>query len=289
MRYGFVVPFADSREFADLARLGEQRGWDGVFTWEALWGVDAWVTLGAAAMVTDAIALGTMLTPVARHRPWDLASRVLTVDQLSGGRAIVGAGLGALHEGWVAFEADEGRKIRAEKLDEALAIYAGLMAGQPFSYEGRHYSAKPTDFMLPNPPVQRPHPPVWMVGAKVVGSERQPSLERAARWQGLIPQWLDRNARSSDGSGEVPGPERMASIVDDVRRLRAAADLPWDGYDVILEADSTGEFVKTAPAGPDEWADAGVTWWVESWWSVEPGPDGLAEVRRRVELGPPPW
>ena len=36
-----------------------------------------------------------------------------------------------------------------------------------------------------------------------------------------------------------------------------------------------------------DWADAGATWWVESWWSVEPGPGGLAEVRRRVEAGPP--
>jgi luciferase-like monooxygenase len=289
MRYGFVVPFADAREFAELARLGEARGWDGVFTWEALWGVDAWVTLGAAAMVTEQIKLGTMVTPVSRHKPWDLASKVRTVDTVSGGRAILGAGLGALHDGWLAFEADEGRKTRAEKVDEALAIYAGLMAGQPFEFGGRHYQARPTDFMLPEPPVQKPHPPVWMVGAKVVGRDRQPSLERAARWEGLIPQWLDRSARSADGSGEVPGPDRMATIVDEVRALREGAGLPWEGYDVILEADSTGEFVKTESSSPDEWAGAGATWWIESWWSVEPGAEGLAEVRRRVELGPPPW
>jgi hypothetical protein len=289
MRYGFVVPFADAREFADLARLGEERGWDGVFTWEALWGVDAWVTLGAAAMVTERIRLGTMLTPVPRHRPWDLATKVRTVDTISGGRAILGAGLGAVHEGWLAFEEDEGRKVRAEKLDEALAIYAGLMAGQPFEYDGTHYQAKPTTFALPPPPVQTPRPPVWVVGARVAGRARQRSLERAARWDGLIPQWLDGGARSSDGSSDVPGPGRMATIVGEVRAIREGLGLPWDGYDVILEADSTGEFVKTQPSGPDEWADAGVTWWIESWWSVDPGPDGLAEVRRRVELGPPPW
>jgi alkanesulfonate monooxygenase SsuD/methylene tetrahydromethanopterin reductase-like flavin-dependent oxidoreductase (luciferase family) len=288
MRYGFVVPFADAREFADLARLGEERGWDGVFTWEALWGVDAWVTLGAAAMVTDSIRLGTMLTPVSRHKPWDLASKVRTVDTISGGRAILGAGLGACHDGWLAFEVDEGRKLRAEKLDEALAIYAGLMAGQPFEFQGKHYQAKPTDFMLPDPPVQKPHPPVWVVGAKVVGRARQPSLERAARWDGLLPAWIDRRDPAPSGEG-VTGPERMASIVADVRRLRDDAGLPWEGYDVILEADSTGEFVKTELRSPDEWAAAGVTWWIESWWSIEPGAVGLAEVRRRVELGPPPW
>ena len=66
----------DAREFAELAALGEQRGWDGVFTWEAVWGLDAWVTLGAAAMVTERVKLGTLLTPAARWRPWDLASAV---------------------------------------------------------------------------------------------------------------------------------------------------------------------------------------------------------------------
>ncbi len=49
---------------------------------EALFGVDAWISLGAAAMVTERIALGTLLTPVSRWKPWDLASRVGTVDRL---------------------------------------------------------------------------------------------------------------------------------------------------------------------------------------------------------------
>ena len=89
MRFGFVVPYADAREFADLAALGEQRGWDGVFTWEAVWGLHAWVTLGAASMVTERVRLGTLLTPASRWRPWDLASAVLTVDRLSGGRAVL--------------------------------------------------------------------------------------------------------------------------------------------------------------------------------------------------------
>src|SRR5581483_5122265 len=98
MKFGFVVPYEDSRGFAEVAALGERWGWDAVFTWEAVFGVDAWVTLGAAAMVTERIRLGTLLTPVSRWKPWDLASRVGTVDRLSDGRTILGVGLGALHE-----------------------------------------------------------------------------------------------------------------------------------------------------------------------------------------------
>jgi alkanesulfonate monooxygenase SsuD/methylene tetrahydromethanopterin reductase-like flavin-dependent oxidoreductase (luciferase family) len=63
MRFGFVVPHGDARDFAEVAALGERHGWDGVFTWEAVWGVHAWVTLGAASMVTERIRLGTLLTP----------------------------------------------------------------------------------------------------------------------------------------------------------------------------------------------------------------------------------
>src|SRR5262245_48739206 len=108
MRFGFVVPYAaEAREFADLAAVAERCGWDAVFTWEALWGVDAWVTLATAATRTESIRLGTMVTPVSRIKPWDLATKVRTVDRLSEGRVILGAGLGALHDGWTAFEADE--------------------------------------------------------------------------------------------------------------------------------------------------------------------------------------
>ena len=277
-----MVPFGDARDFAEIAALGERVGWDGIFTYEAVFGVDAWVTLGAAAMLTERIRLGTLLTPVSRWKPWDLASRVGTVDRLSGGRAILGAGLGALHEGWLAFEDDEGRKARAEKLDEGLAIYAGLMRGQPFEFSGRHYQARPTDFGLPDPPVQRPHPPVWMVGAKVVGRESQPSLDRAARWDGLLPQVIDPDSRHKPGSID-----EFVSVVDDVRVRRSAAGLDWSAYDVVLEADSTGEFLQREPADPAAWEDAGATWWVESWWTLQKGDEGRRELRRRVAAGPP--
>jgi hypothetical protein len=285
MRYGFVVPFADSREFAGLAALGERYGWDAVFTWETLYGVDAWVSLAAAAMVTERIRLGTLLTPVPRVKPWDLATHVGTVDRLSNGRVILGAGLGALHEGWTAYEADEGRKVRVEKLEEGLAVYAGLLTGQPFAFDGKHYQAKPNEFMQPPPPVQRPHPPVWVVGAKVVGREKQPSLARAARWQGLLSVWVDPDSPNAGSSG-VTSPARLKSIIDDVRRLRDDAGLPWEGYDVVCEADSYGEFVTTEGT-PDDWAEVGANWWVESWWGLEAGEAGEAELRRRIEVGPP--
>ena len=112
--------------------------------------------------------------------------------------------------------------------------------------------------------------------------DTQPSLARAARWDGLLPAFYDK-----DKEHDQFGPDQLASVVAEVRALRAAAGLAEAPYDVVLEADSTGEFVQRDPPDPASWAAAGATWWVESWWSIERGPAGLAEVRRRIAAGPP--
>ena len=83
MRFGFVVPWADADAIGDLAATAEASGWDGLFVWEPVWGVDAWICLALAATRTSTIRLGTMLTPPSRRRPWELASQVATVDRLS--------------------------------------------------------------------------------------------------------------------------------------------------------------------------------------------------------------
>jgi alkanesulfonate monooxygenase SsuD/methylene tetrahydromethanopterin reductase-like flavin-dependent oxidoreductase (luciferase family) len=284
MRFGFSVPFGDARSVADRAVAAERAGWDAIFDWEAVWGDDAWVSLTAAAMVTERIRIGTLLSPLPRIKPWDLASRVSSLDRLSGGRFQLCVGLGACHPGWTAFEPDEGRAKRAQLLDEGLAIYAGLMHGQPFEYDGRHHHVRPTDFMLPDPPIQQPHPPVWVVGAARVGADgaqSTPSLARAARWEGLLPSVIGET-----GPDEAASPESMARLVERTRELREEAGLPWEGYDVVVEGRSHGEG-RTEPGDPRVWAEAGGTWWVEGAWDLQPTPEGNAELDRRIAAGPP--
>jgi alkanesulfonate monooxygenase SsuD/methylene tetrahydromethanopterin reductase-like flavin-dependent oxidoreductase (luciferase family) len=283
MRFGAVIPYASEREFTELAGIAEAAGWDQVFTWEAVWGQDAWATLAAAAMGTEHIRLGTLLTPAARYRPWDLASRVASVDRLSGGRVTLGVGLGALHGNWLAFEPADSRAVRARRLDEVLDVYAGLMGGQPFSYAGEHFSASPVTELVPPPPVQRPHPPVWCVGALVPGRQRQRSLERAARWQGVFPAVA---GSSLDDPGSRLTVESLRELVDRIGALRDDAGRSMTGYEVVVEGDSHGSFGQVRPP-VQRWADAGATWWVESWWDLPDSPEGRAETRRRLELGPP--
>ncbi len=283
MKHGFVVPFTSDREFVELAELGEARGWDAVFSWEGVYRHSAWALLAAAAVRTERIRLGTLLTPVARYRPWDLAQSVATVDRLSQGRVVLGAGLGAVNASWLSFESDEGRAVRARRLDEGLAVYAGLLgADDPATYAhtGEFWTVRPVTELAPAPPVLRPHPPVWVVGALVPGRERQRSLERAARWQGIFPAL----AGGAEGSSGLTL-DALAEIVERVRALRAGQGLPWEGYDVVVEGDTHGGF-GSVHGSPRPWADAGATWWVESWWDLPDSADGVTELRRRVEQGP---
>ena len=154
-----------------------------------------------------------------RWKPWDLASRVGTVDRLSNGRTIMGVGLGALHDGWLAFEADEGRKTRAQKLDEGLAVYDGLMRGQPFTFEGTHYNVRPTGSSRPT------HR--FSATASGVGRRRAHDRPRAstvartgARWDGLLPQVI-----APEGRSKPDGLEAFHDVTSVVRRMRTEAGL----------------------------------------------------------------
>jgi len=112
MKFGFVLPRGDARTAADFAQEAEAAGWDGFFVWEPMYGIDAWVALTAAAMRTERIRLGTLLSPVSRMRPWKLASEAATLDNLSGGRVIISVGLGALDTGFAVRRSDGSQSAR---------------------------------------------------------------------------------------------------------------------------------------------------------------------------------
>jgi alkanesulfonate monooxygenase SsuD/methylene tetrahydromethanopterin reductase-like flavin-dependent oxidoreductase (luciferase family) len=274
MKYGFVLPSGDARAAADTARAAEQAGWDGFFVWEPVWGIDAWVSLTAAAMVTERVRLGTMITPLSRMRPWKLASETATLDNLSGGRVILSVGLGALDVGFAEFGEETDRKIRAELLDEGLDILIGLWRDQPFSYDGRHYQVRPTDFMVPSPPVQQPRIPIWVVGAW----NRPKSMARVLRYDGILP-----NAMTPEG-------DHRPLTADDVREIKAYVEThrtETTPFDIVVEGETPGDKPEKAGEQVREWAEAGATWWIEAMWGSLEKPSNRDTFRRRVEQGPP--
>jgi hypothetical protein len=274
MKFGFVLPYGDARAAADFAHEAEEAGWDGFFVWEPVWGIDAWVSLTAAAMRTERIRLGTMITPVSRMRPWELASKTATLDNLSHGRVILAVGLGAPDTGFESFGEVTDRKTRAELLDEGLDIVTGLWRGQPFSYDGKHYHLKPTTFAPPPPPAQKPRIPIWVVGAW----PRLKSMERVLRYDGLLP-----NAMTARGRHRKATPkdiQAMKAFVNGKRKTRTA-------FDIIVEGITPGDSPRKASAIVRKWAKAGATWWIEAMWSAPRGANGLKAVLKRIKQGPP--
>jgi hypothetical protein len=274
MKYGFVLPCGDARTAADFAYEAEHAGWDGFFVWEPVWGIDAWVALTAAAMRTERIRLGTDLTPLSRMRPWKLASETATLDNLSNGRVILAVGLGAIDTGFAEFGEVTDRKTRAELLDEGLDILNGLWRGQPFSYDGKHYQIKPTEFMPPPPPVQQPRIPIWTVGAW----PRPKSMRRVLRCDGILPCVMGDDRQWGDVTPDV---------IREIRSFVEANRTEPGPFDSVMEGETPGDTADQAATIVGRWADAGATWWVETRWEVPRDAEGLKIARERVLQGPP--
>lgn len=266
MRYAVILPGGTAVQQLEQAVLAEESGWDGVFVWEAPYGVDAWALLAAIAARTSRVRLGTMLTPLPWRRPWKVASQVATLDQLSGGRAVLAVGLGAVWSG------DAGdptqRRVKAELLDEGLDIIQGLWAGRQ-AYTGRHYHLaldEREDLATVGRPVQD-RIPIWVVGAW----PHPKSMRRVLRCDGLLP------------AGAVDGP----ADIREIRTWLADHGAPAD-FDVLSE----GETPTADPARARElvrpWAEAGCTWWMETRWEMPHHSDErMAQIRERIAAGPP--
>jgi hypothetical protein len=274
MKYGFVLPSGDAQTAAEFAQQAENAGWDGFFVWEPVWGIDAWISLTAAAMHTKRIRLGTMLSPISRMRPWKLASETATLDNLSNGRVILSVGLGALDTGFKEFGEITDRKTRAELLDDGLEILTSLWAGEPFSHAGSHYQVEVTEKILmpPPPPVQKPRIPIWVVGAW----PRVKSMQRVLRYDGLLPNVMDQQGKVRL---DPPTPDEIQEMNEFIAANRKA-DTP---FDIIMEGQTPGDDRQGAREIVEPYVQAGITWWIEAHWSTQE----LEQVLARLKQGPP--
>jgi alkanesulfonate monooxygenase SsuD/methylene tetrahydromethanopterin reductase-like flavin-dependent oxidoreductase (luciferase family) len=277
VQHGVVFPNIDVHTVPDLAAEAEEYGWDGVFIPDCInipgengLGYDPWIVMAAIAMRTERVRFGTTITPLSRRRPWKVARETVTLDHLSNGRLILPVGLGALDDqgfGNVGEATD--RKTRAELLDESLAIIAGLWSGEPFAWQVKHYQVEEMNFVTT--PVQQPRIPVWVVGAW----PRTQSMRRALQWDGLLP-----NVINPDGSHGAITPDvirEMAAFVAENREATAP-------FDIVMEDPTPADDTEAARATAATWADAGVTWLLESFWTA---PNDTDTIRRRIHAGPP--
>jgi len=209
----FVAPFdelADPRLLAQLAADAEAAGWDGFFLWDHIVYsaptsavLDPWVAMAAIAMATEQLVTGPLVTPLSRRRPHKLARETVTLDLLSGGRLVLGVGLGSDRHG----ELSPFGEV-AEPREQARLLDDGLAKLQEY-WDGA---------FLPRP-VQRPRIPIW---AAARWPARKP-VRRAARLDGLFPV-------------ELPEPDALAELGAEIAGQRAEEGL--DGaYDLVVTND----------------------------------------------------
>jgi alkanesulfonate monooxygenase SsuD/methylene tetrahydromethanopterin reductase-like flavin-dependent oxidoreductase (luciferase family) len=281
MRYGLALPNGgegcDPRTLGELAHLAEEAGWDGVFledyiTWQGHDDVptyDPWVALAAMAVRTERVRLGTSVTPLTRRRPWKLAREAVSLDHLSGGRLILGVGLGDLGDpGFGKVGETTETRTRARMLDEALDVLVGLWSGQPFSYHGTYYHVDEVTF-LPAP-VQQPRIPIWVGG----NWPHAGVIRRAARWDGFM------------GGKEHAADEDWSLTPADIQRLRAdiaAQRASATPCEIVLGGNERDDDPEVTRALMRASAEAGATWWSEY---VPPSIGGLDVMRERIAGGP---
>lgn len=277
MKFGLLLPnrgkpYGDVHLLLDLALLAEVSGWDGWFIWDHIGGggdspcIDPWICLAGIASRTRTMRLGTLITPLARRRPWKVAREITTLDHLSHGRAVLGVGLGdRVNKDFGAFGEVTHPVTRAEMLDEALDIVTGLQSGKPFNYNGKHYHV--SNALFHPAPVQSPRVPVWVAGCW----PHKPPFRRAARWDGVVPI----------GAGVEPfPPKKIREMVDYIQKYRNS-DSP---FDVCLLGRTAGKDLKADRATVKSYVPAGLTWYLEA---IHSGRGSINQVRERIKIGPP--
>ncbi len=270
---GYLDDLAEADALVRYAIAAEDAGWDGIFLADGLTPsfrtTDPWITLAGIATRTDDVTLGTWVSAIPRRPPWQVAQDLVTLDQLSDGRVMLGAGLGN-KPNYTTYGREWDPATIAKQYDEALEIIDRLWSGDPVTFDGEFYTVDGAQLLAP--PVQKPRIPVvmgcWWPNKK--------PFHRAADWDGIMP-W----APSFTGEEGIQGEPVTGTPEEEVRDLvayyRGVADDPGE---VILPVDppeASDDFI-------DVCLDVGATWLLTTGLL---GPDSHEENLNRIREGPP--
>ena len=251
LRVGIQLPEVERvvrwPELLAMARLAEDVGFDSLWLGDHLlyrfadgssrgpW--EAWTTLAGIAAATTKIRLGPLVASTAFHSPAMLAKLAATVDEISGGRLILGLGAGWNDVEFEAFGFPFDHRI--DRFEEAFTVIRGLLRDGSIDFEGRYVQARHAE-LLPRPArpggpplligssgprmlrITMPHVDAWNVWYTDIGNQPEglaPFLARvdeACRAVGRDPASVERTAavlvRLPGGRGRVMGDFRSAEI-----------------------------------------------------------------------------
>jgi probable F420-dependent oxidoreductase len=229
MRYGLRIPsFALGPKTATLDAMGrylrraEDLGFDCAVSIDHLlltppayactW-LEPISLLSALAGVTRTMKLGTMVLVLPLRNPAYFAKEWATLDLLSGGRSILGIGVGWHEEEFALMGVPH--KERGPRMNEAIEAVKALWAGDDVTYEGKYYRFR--NLTIDPKPAQRPHPPIW------IGGGTQPSEKVYAQTVTNIDPVLRRIAKYADTwvPHSSATPEMVKGDWDKVQRFAA--------------------------------------------------------------------
>ena len=185
-------------------------------------------TLNFLAGCTQRVRLGTHVLIIPYRNPVLTAKILATLDVLSEGRVILGAGVGWMEEEFQAMGLDTYAK-RGAVTDEYLQLYKELWTKDQPEFDGEYYQLSGVGFQPK--PVQKPHPPIW------IGGHTGPAIRRAAK---LGDGWMPIGLRPP----AVLEPEEMAAKIAQLRRATVRAGRPEDAVEITF---STGVTFDDSP------------------------------------------
>ncbi len=267
---GYEGDLLDAGPLPEIAAAAERHGFDAISLSEhpapgARWlgagghqTLDPFVALAFAAAATERLRLLTYLSVAPYRNPMLLAKAVATLDKLSGGRAILGLGAGYQKSEFHALGVDFDE--RNALFDEALEVLPQHWRGEPFSYTGRHFSAR--DVVARPRPVQQPIP-IWIGGNSALSRRRV-----STRAQGWIPM---TGGAELNATARTPALGTVADVGRAIAKVRAEARAAGRADHIDLVYSYQGEGITTPAADADrhraaltELTEAGVDWVVVS-------------------------
>ncbi len=238
-------------ELLDMTRAIEDLGYDSVWLGEHLlyrwpdrpprapW--EAWSMLSAVAASTSRIAFGPLVACTAFHNPAVLAKQASTIDEISGGRLILGLGAGWNETEFRAFGVPFDHRV--DRFEEAFTIIRTLLRDGAIDFDGRFYQARDCELLPPGP---RPGGPPLMIGSN------GPRMLRIA-----LPHVDAWNTWFADIGNHPSGVAPLRDRVDDACRDvgRDPADIERTVAVLVRFPDGTGRIQGSyadAPPGPLE-------------------------------------
>jgi probable F420-dependent oxidoreductase len=261
---GAVAPWEEQagiHELATIARAADRLGFAHLTCSEhvavptdvaAQRGATYWdplATFGYLAAITHRIRLATQVLVLGYHHPLEIAKRYGTLDQVSGGRLVLGLGVGTLQEEFDLLDKPfAGRGARA---DDALRALRTALGSEEPSYVGTHYAFKD---MVVRPAARQERVPLWIGGSSLKSLQRGAALA-----DGWVPFGLDLagyrdlldKVERPDGFDVVLPSGHLDPIGDPdkaTRKLMATAEAGATILNVTIRAESANHYVEQLEA-----------------------------------------